>query len=70
MTSAQVYAPEAPCFSKPSWVPACQTPKTTPAGSLAITIEPKSPTAIGPIRTSPPAARIFSAVVAASGEAR
>ena len=69
-TSAQQYAPGTPRASKPSCRPGCQTPKTTPLGSRAIAIVPKSPTCIGSISTSPPSARIFWAVAAASGDAR
>lgn len=51
-------------------LPGCQTPKTAPLGSFAISIVPKAPTCIGPISTSPPFAVTFSAVAAASGEAK
>lgn len=45
-------------------------PKTAPPGSRTSAIVPKSPTRIGSISTSPPLARTFAAVAAASGDAR
>jgi hypothetical protein len=48
----------------------CQTPKTAPLGSFAITIVPKEPTRMGSTISSPPADLIFSAVAAASRDAK
>ena len=69
-TSAQAYAPGVSVAWKPSWVPACHTPKTAPPGSRARHIVPKSATCIGSMSSSPPFSRMRAAVAEASWAAR
>jgi hypothetical protein len=68
--SAQFIVPGSPLSCDPMWVPACQIPKTAPAGSAATVIRPESKTSNGSIITVPPAWRTELAIASTSSAAR
>ena len=70
MCSLQVNAPGTLATSVPVWFRPCQTPKTAPVTSVAITSRPCSMTSIGALRTCPPALAILAAVASTSADAK